>query len=217
MGRGRRASGGADTARAFGYFNPDEIIFDRAALLLSSGDAIPASLAFVVDPFTRLIGLAYPVGGADPLAGKAVLAICGVLTVGIVYRVVRAVDGGERTALVAAVAMALSPTTLGWSVVLLKDATLGLTFALGILGLVEIRCGRVALGGSLVLAATSWQVSVRVSEAAVLLGAEAVVGAVWFALRSRVALAATMAGILYNRGDHRGRSGAARAGRPSAG
>lgn len=180
----------------FGYFNPDEIIFNRAAVVLSSGGAIPASLAFVVDPFTRLVGLAYLVGGADPLAGKAVLSICGVLMVGIVFRVVRAVDGTDRTALIAAGAMALWPTTLGWSVVLLKDATLGLAMALGIMGLVEIRRGRVALGGFLVLAATSWQVSIRVSEAAVFLGAEAVVGAVWFASRSRATLATTMAGIL---------------------
>lgn len=180
----------------YGTFNADEVGYDRVASALADGSPVASDLRFLVTPYTWLLAGAYDIGGTDPLAGKAVTGACGVLVVGAAHRIVMLVDGRRRAAIVAAVLVAAWPTTLGWSATLLRDSTIVLGVALAVLGLLEWRTGRVAVGAALALVASGWLIVVRPSDAAVVVVGELIVGMAWLARRSRLATAATVGGIV---------------------
>lgn len=180
----------------FGVFSPDEIGYDRVAATLSSGDPVPRGLQYLVSPFTWLISIAYDVGGSDPLAGKAVISACAILTVGVVYRITLVASGVPLAAIVAAILFAAWPTTLGWSVLLLKDSTTMLAVALGVMGLFECLRRRFVYGLSCALVGIAWLTVTRPSDAAVILTGAIVVGATWFAARSLTGVVATVVVVL---------------------
>lgn len=180
----------------FGVFSPDEIGYDQVAATISKGDTVPRMMQYLVSPFTWLISFAYDVGGSDPVAGKAVLATCAILTIGVVYRIALVTSESYPSAIIAAILVAAWPTSLGWSVLLLKDSTIIFAVALSVMGLFDCLRGRIVYGMSCAFVGIVWLAVTRPSDAAVLVVATLVVGMAWSATRSLTGAVFTVVVVL---------------------
>lgn len=159
---------------------------DLSETWLGLGSGVPASDRYLISPFTALLGAVYTLAGFEVLAGRAVTIGFAVLTIPLCHQMASFIWPGRRElARTAALLIALYPTTLGWSVLILKDSSVYFALALTIVAWLHVR-ERPKVGWSLALVGSlAWFLTIRTEQALVTVTVILVASAALWAGRER--------------------------------
>jgi hypothetical protein len=158
---------------------PDESPNDRVAVELSrvwlgTGPAVPTMDHYLLGPYSTVLAGAYTAGGYTLFAGLPVPVAFGTWTAVLAHRIVSEglYPGFAWTARTAGILVAIYPSTLAWSCLLLKDSSVAwatTAIVCGVIGVAKSSRSRQRVSPALLLClGGAWLAGVRTPQAVVI-------------------------------------------------